>query len=413
MRGYDRGVRLGLIFMLVLGAYVALVAANAAGRETSDEAPAGARFSLHGRGGEDGSHLSVELLPGQTADLDVIIGNRDSRHLMLRTYAADAYTLVNGGFGVRSESEPITEPTSWLVYPAETYDLQPGATIERVVGVTVPPDTPPGVYLAGIVVETAEPIALEGAAIFNQVIRKAIGVTVIVPGPMVGEGTVGMPMIEGDTSSAWLMVPIENTGNVSLRPQGELVMSRGHRVVLTAPITMRPVYAGDQTLIEIGLPTQLEAGEYTVSLELTDEDRGWGASLDDVPVNLSPPAEPAIAAPVEISSATLRVVPDGTGLAPQYADLHVEVANRGQRIASSRLTLIVSRDGQVVEDVVLSESLALLEETTVVSRPYIPESGWQEGTYTFSLLLESVDPDSGARTALASVDIGGEVVVGA
>lgn len=409
-RGKVFGLRVALVCLLVSLGVLQTPLANGAMVQTESS---GAMFALHALGSEDGGHLRTELEPGGSAELVVVIGNRDTKPLSLRTYAADAFTLVNGGFGVRDESEAITGPTAWITYSAETYELEPGETIERTVRVEVPANTQPGSYLAGIAAQTAEPVEVSGSQMFDQVIRKAIGLTVVVPGEQVGNAALGEPVIVGDTSGAGIVVPIMNTGNVSVRPAGELVLTvPGGDVVLRAPIAMRPVYAGHITTLEIAIPSHVPAGDYAVSLDLMDEERGWATSLRDVLVTLPDPVAPVLPDPVEITEVNLRAMPDAaSGSAPVYADVRVEITNREARIPAAQLTMVVSRDGDVIEEVVLGSAIALLEQLTVVERPWIPIEGWQEGRYTFSLLLESVNPSNGTRSILATLDVPDEIVV--
>ena len=399
-----------LLLIAGIGGWNAVVSA-----QSSTPEPMGAVFVLHAPGGEDGSHLRTDLEPGQGTELVAMLGNQDDKPLALRTYAADAYTLVNGGFGVREEADPQHAPTTWLSYPAETYDLAPGDIIERRFAVAVPEGTLPGSYLVGIVLQTADPLDVPGSPLFRQVIRKMIGVTIVVPGPIVAGAELGEPVVEGDTSGARVVVPLTNVGNGTLRPAGVLSLRNANgEVVVTAPIAMRPVYAGHQTTLEVAIPSQVSAGEYRVDLELADADTGWSGSLSDRPVTLPEPEVPEEPAAVEFTVASVMPVPEpGSGDPPQYADVAVEITNRDVSIPSSRLTMIVLRDGEVVEEVVLSQSLALVEQVTTVERPYIPAAGWQEGTYTFSLVLVSVDPNSGVEAVLVTFDLPDPIVVSA
>lgn len=373
--------------------------------ETDQQPASGPTFALHAIGEQDGGHFYIELAPGMTQELTVVIGNRGDEPLVLRNYTADAITLTNGGFGLESEEATTDAPTTWLDYSAETYELEPMQTVERTFSVTVPTDTPPGVFITGIALQTAEPLNVEGTSVIEQVIRKIIGVSITVPGPIVPTAELGEPFVDGDTANAMVVVPMANSGNVSLEPAGSLTLTNASGdVAVTAPIAMRPVYAGHSTTLEIPIPPEVSAGSYTVSLHLDDGETGWSASRTDTTIMLIAPEAPTAPAPVEITKATVTQMPDpASGSPPQYADVAVEIVNRANPIASARLTMVVERDGDVVEEVILSQSLALLEPTTVVERPYIPASGWQEGSYTFSLVLESVDPNSGVEAVLATL----------
>lgn len=370
-------------------------------------------FTLHGEGGQDGSHIRVEIGAGQMAEVVVVFGNRDEKALRLRTYAANSFTQVNGGFGVGGEDDPLTGPATWFDYPVEIHELEPGEVVNRTVPIRVPEDALPGSYLVGIAVQTAEPLAMPETDTFDRIVRKAIGVTIFVPGPRVVSAIVGEPFIEGDAEFGTIVAPIENNGNIGLRPAGTIALiDPNGDVVMTAPIAMRPVYAGHTTTLEVRIPDGVPAGDYTLTLELGDAETGWSATIPETAVTLAEAEDVAGPDPVEITFVDIVLEPPADpGIPPVYAGITVEITIREFRVPSSRLTLIVSRDGEVVDEVVLSQSLALLDQTTVVELPYIPAAGWQAGTYTFSFLLESVDPESGAVTVLARADADDQFVI--
>lgn len=404
-----------LMAIALAAVLVALCGPSAAGAQSAtpppgDQAPVRVEFMLRPIDGADLESLGIELDAGQSGELTVVLGNVDTQPLALKTYAADAISNPNGGFGVRPESAPLTPPTTWLDYPPETYELAPGENVERRFSVSVPEGTPPGQYVSGIALETAEPAAVEGTGLFRQVIRKVVPVFITVPGPVAAAAELGEPSFETGDARSRLVIPIENTGNVLLRPAGSLTLrDTTGTAVVTAPIVMRQIYMGHRTTIVVAIPSQVPPGDYQLDLELTDVGTGWTATLEGVPVTLAPPPEPeATPEPiaVEITSASVTPVPDGaSGEGPQYAEVTVEITNRADPVRSSRLTLVVARDGEPVEEFVLNENLALLEQTTTVDQRYIPAGGWQAGTYTFSLRLESVDPDSGVEAMLATIEL--------
>jgi hypothetical protein len=402
-----------LVALLAVWAPGTVPAAAQSGTPAAEGIDAGPTFALHALGEPDGGHFRIELQPGETTELTVVMGNLDDAPIELRTYAADAITLTNGGFGLRDEDDPTSGATTWLDYAPETFTIDPKRSIERVFTVSVPADAQPGQHVTGIALETVEPIAVAGTSFVTQVIRKIIGVSITVPGPIAPAAELGAPSIASDTTGAQIVVPIHNTGNISLRPDGTLTLANADGdVVLTAPIAMRPVYAGDETTLTVAVPPQLSPGDYTLDLQLEDTEKGWSATLDSAELALAEPAAPDEPDPVEITAATVTPMPaPAAGEPPQYADVAVEITNRAGPVRSSRLTMVVARDGETVEEVVLSDSLALLEPTTSVERPWIPKDGWQAGTWTFSLQLVSVDPDTGVEAVLATLDVADEIVV--
>ncbi|HVL25591.1 MAG TPA: DUF916 domain-containing protein [Thermomicrobiales bacterium] len=146
----------------LLVALLAMAAAAFPGMAAAQSTPAatpppdtGPRFVLRPADDVDGSYFTVEAEAGSTQTLKVVLGNADDEPLTLRTFAADAFTLVNGGFGVQEEDvEPVGTAT-WLEYEAETVTLEPGKGMEKAFTLTVPADAAPGQYIAGVVLQTA------------------------------------------------------------------------------------------------------------------------------------------------------------------------------------------------------------------------------------------------------------------
>ena len=56
--------------------------------------------------GTTGSNFVVTMQPGENRSLAVKVGNAGAEPIVARTFAADAYSMVNGGFAVRLEGEP-------------------------------------------------------------------------------------------------------------------------------------------------------------------------------------------------------------------------------------------------------------------------------------------------------------------
>ena len=61
--------------------------------------------------GQRGSFFDLVMLPGDSRTLAVDISNDGAAALAARTYAADVYTIINGGFGGRLHDEPETGTT--------------------------------------------------------------------------------------------------------------------------------------------------------------------------------------------------------------------------------------------------------------------------------------------------------------
>ena len=233
-----------------------------------------------------GQYFDLTMAPGESRALKVEVANHGAKQIAARTYAADVYTIINGGFGARLDGEPVTGTTNWLAYPPQTIDLPAGKGLTRSFTVTVPESAEPGEYITSLAVQNAEPTAAgNGGVEIKQVQRTVIAVAITVPGartPALAIGPVGHKYL---ASKSILSAVLTNTGNVRLKPSGELVVSeKDGREISRVPLTMDSVYAGDTTSIEVPFEKALLPGDYRLTLTLNYE--GGTASAVGVPLNV-------------------------------------------------------------------------------------------------------------------------------
>jgi hypothetical protein len=368
---------------------------------------AGPAFVIHPEDGVDGDFFTVEVAPGTSAELTVVLGNADDTSLDLRTYVADAVPQPNGGFGVSQEETAPGGTATWIDYPAETFNFEASEGVERSFAVTVPEGTAPGQYIAGLVLQTAEPLAVEGSALFNQIIRKIVAVLIVVPGTQTPEFSVGPPDLVTDGRFPQITIPVTNSGNMLVKPQGTLSLtdSTGNEI-LRAPIAMGSVYAGTTAPLLISLRTPPPDGTYTVAVDLADTATGATAALTDGSVTIV--TERAAVNDFVIAGSVLPS-PD----AAIYADIALTIDNTGAPVAASQVFLDIVKDGDLVETFTMASSLALPQGVTAVAQRYIPPTGWETGTWTFVVRLEVLDPMSGSATNVATFeDIPAIMIVG-
>lgn len=403
-----------LLISILMPLHVHLVQANAPQEasppaEASPQAKeaAGPRFVIRPADGMDGDYFTLEAEPGSTNELTVVLGNSDDESLSLRTYAADAIPNVNGGLALAdAEADPSATGT-WIDYPSETFTFEPGKGIERDFNVTVPDDVVPGQYVAGLALETAEPLPIEGASQFTQVIRKTIAVFIIVPGPEEPSFQLGDHQLVAESGFSSIEIPVENTGNVLVKPQGEFTLiNEDGEAVLTAPIQMNSVYAGLTAPLVVTLYPPVPNGEYTLSLNLTDEETSTSASIDSETISIV--NDNGAPEPFELAG-EVNLQPDLKE--PVFAQVAVTVTNNGNA-ASSELLLDVMKDGKLVETFTLASSLSLPPGETAVSQRYIPLDGFAPGTWSFVLHLNVVDHSTGATTSAATLEGIPEIEVG-
>jgi len=113
--------------------------------------------------GEIGQFFALSMEPGASRQLTVELGNVGHDSLLARTYAADAYTIINGGFAAELFGEAPSGTTQWLDYPDREVTLGPGEALVIDFTVSVPAATVPGEYIAALVAENAEPYRDAGA----------------------------------------------------------------------------------------------------------------------------------------------------------------------------------------------------------------------------------------------------------
>lgn len=393
-----------LTSVLLLGA----VAPHASVAQANSEATATPevdttpRFVLRPTDGQDGAYFTVNAQAGATTELTATVGNVGEIPLDLRTFASDAVVLVNGGFGVKDEDAEQTGPTTWIDWEAETFNFEPGEGVERNFTVTVPEGTEPGEYIAGISIQTAEPIEIEGSTMFDQIIRKAVAVFIIVEGETTTSYELGEPEIITATGGSRLEVPVTNTGDVLVKPAGTISLTDADgREVFSIEFAMGSVYAGYDTVLAVPLDSSLAGQEYELHLAVSDESSGVSATIDSEPILFS--GEVPEEAPVQIANSAITPMPDADD--PVYANVDLTIANSGGVMNNANFVLHVYRDGKLVEDFSLGSNMNIASGETTVSQRYIPAEGFRSGEWSFVLSIETVEPQTEATTLVVELPL--------
>jgi hypothetical protein len=225
--------------------------------------------------GEQGSFFHRSLNPGESAELIVNLANYGTTAVTARTFAADVYPIINGGFGARLRGEAASGATTWLDYPSEVLAIEPGQAIRRTFMVTVPVGTEPGEYITSLILENEEPLSSGEGISFNQFLRSAVAVDIFVPGPT--EAALELrdarhSFLDGRSVVA---VAIDNTGDLRLRPSGSFgITTEAGDQVEARQVTMDSVYAHSSTWLEIVLDRPLAPGRYFANIDVADPERG-------------------------------------------------------------------------------------------------------------------------------------------
>lgn len=270
--------------------------------------------------GIDGQFFEVTMAPGETQTLEVELGNQGESAIAARTYAADVYTIINGGFGAELRDAPASGTTLWLEYPTEVFQLPPGQGIRRTFTVRVPSDAAPGEYITSLVLENDTPIQGGGDVAINQVLRQALAVVITVPGPRTPRLEVGAAIHTIVADRSVVAVSVRNTGNVRLKPVAQFTLrDAAGAQVSQSTVAMDSFYAGTETLVEVPLAALLQPGAYSVGLTLEDAAAGARIEAPAIPLGVEPPPSPPPAVEGTVPGLTEVIQSIQSGQVPPWA----------------------------------------------------------------------------------------------
>jgi hypothetical protein len=240
--------------------------------------------------GQKTAFFNVSLVPGEKRLLAVDLVDDSREAVAALTYAADVYTIVNGGFGVALRDQPATGTTTWLDYRTEVVQLQPAKTLRRDFTVSVPENAGPGDYITGLVVENQNPIAGSGGVALNQIVRHVLAVAIAIPGPRhpaLHISSAAHLLVAGRSVVA---IAVENSGNSQLKPAGDFhLFAASGSEISRSQITMDSFYARTPTHLEVPLAARLQPGLYTAVISLTDPGNGVSVTSDPLPFEVAAP----------------------------------------------------------------------------------------------------------------------------
>lgn len=379
---------------------------------TATPEPEVPRLAIRPSAGETSPYVTLTLEPGEKQKIPVELVNAGKQDVIAITYRADAFSLINGGMGIKLLDEPISGPTEWVQYETEEVELEGESLIERTATVTVPKDTAPGEYLTALVIQNRDVVEGKGEVAINQILRHGMAIAITVPGDLAPGLALGDPMYVKAGLGGSLRVQVKNTGNMHLKPAGEVTVVDADGVELQrTTVTMDTVYAGMETWVEVGFAASLAVGDYSASVTLIDPKTGASAVAEALAFSVTQDQAPeSETTGPTIDSLTVTPVRPSEDGPVTYADVAVTISNPSLPIPSTRLTLTVMRDGELVEEYVLSDGQTLQGGPSQVAQRYIPASGWVAGTYTFSVTLYSIDPATGDSQPVATAEAD-EVVI--
>jgi hypothetical protein len=264
--------------------------------------------------GQPGPYFDVTMRPGEKRAFEVSVGDAAESRVAVRTYAADVYTIVNGGFGGRLRDEARSGMTTWLDYPSATMEIRAGEAVHRPFTVTVPLDAGPGEYIASLVLENEIPIHTDGTVSINQFVRQAVAVVVTVPGERLPGLTIGAASHQVVAGRSIVSIAVANPGNVRLKPAVAFTLFDASGATISQTrLRMDTFYALTSTFVEVPLATLLLPGAYSIRLSLYDSDEGAAADAEAIPLVV---VALAAAATAEGGTPELAAVDQGAARGP-------------------------------------------------------------------------------------------------
>jgi hypothetical protein len=240
--------------------------------------------------GTTAAYFTLKIADGGSRRLTVALANAGGSVAKAETYAANVYTIVNGGFAARLAGQAETGVTTWLDYPEQDVTLAPGHTQRLSFTVTVPANAPPGEHVTTLVVQEENQAKATGAVALSQVNRQALPIVIVVPGPISPKLAVSAATPSNFAGHTVVVAGVTNTGNLQLQPDAKLVVtnSQGHRVGALA-VRMGTVFPGDSTTAQGTLDLALPPGHYTVAADVSDSTPGVAAQHIDFPIDVAAP----------------------------------------------------------------------------------------------------------------------------
>ncbi|MGI8964441.1 MAG: hypothetical protein ACR2GI_08060, partial [Thermomicrobiales bacterium] len=277
-----RGTRNPFPFAVLIVFLLAIIVLPASARNQTGLRP---ELAIETVGGQKTSAFHFHLEPGESETIELRFSVSSDSPVEVVTYVADAISPPNGGLGLGPADEGRLEHTSWIDFDAESLTLDPGNPVESELSVEIPDNAAPGQYVAALAVQATEPILIPGSEGAGQIVRAVAAIAITVPGDLEPEFEFGEPTLVQQPSGASIQVPIANTGNIPVYPQGTLTLesTTGERAA-SIPIAMGAVFAGGDTFLDIMLTEPPSPGQYTLVFSLTDPDSGGAAQSDGAPL---------------------------------------------------------------------------------------------------------------------------------
>jgi len=219
------------------------------------------------------SYFEYTLAPGDSIDDSLVVSNGSGDELILKLYAADGITSINGSTAFAGPDDVRSNTRSWLRASVSDILVPASQSVTVAFHVDVPADASPGDHVAGWVVE-APPRAGAAAGIGTTLVERAgVAVVVHVPGDTTQQLVVGGICLNQETGSNYFEIPVRNDGNVLTWAKGSFTLLRkGGDEVFSRPAELGNVVPADGTLLRLDAPFDPGPGDYVAEVRLAQPD---------------------------------------------------------------------------------------------------------------------------------------------
>jgi len=227
------------------------------------------------------SYFVLNGQAGTTVQENMRVVNVGTATGAVSIYPVTATTSEATGIAYLSKTAALKDVAAWTKLHAQQLTLTPSQNQVISFQVVIPDSAQVGQHLGGIAAENLTPSGTVngGALRINVVDRTIIPVEVNIPGPLVEQMVVTGAKAGGSNGYQTIILNIANTGNVMLKPTGELKVSSAQGLLLQDLPVKMDTFLPD-TSINYPVYVQkkaLTAGDYQVSLHLN---YGHGKTLD-------------------------------------------------------------------------------------------------------------------------------------
>jgi hypothetical protein len=205
--------------------------------------------------------FKLDVLPGQTAHQTAVAINRTDTAVSVLVYAVDALTTPQGGFALHEKADARSGVGAWTRLGVDRLEIPARSNVRIPFTLSVPAATAPGDYAGGIVVErepmqgASQDIANELAVKLNIVERVGVRIYLNVAGEAVRRLKAGRLTWSRSGGAIRFILPVTNTGNVTVRPRGRLRIRGRGTVPFDGPAELLPASKATMTAVWRDVPS--------------------------------------------------------------------------------------------------------------------------------------------------------------